>query len=231
MIALIPARGGSKGLPRKNILELNGIPLIAHTIIAALNAKCIDRVVVTTDDMEIAEVARKYGAEVPFMRPDYLARDASMAVDVYIHAFEFFGSECGEIPTHIMVLLPTTPLRNSSDIDNAYDMFISKKARTLIAMKDALIPPSWYCIRDEETAITSLCNFSVGDAVSNRQVNRKYYIPCGAIYILEYNLLKNNRTYYCDNTVSYIISEERAVDIDTRTDFDYAEYLLKKRDK
>ena len=113
MIAFIPARGGSKGVPGKNIKELCGKPLIAYTIEAALKAEKIDRVIVTTDDEDIAKVAREYGAEVPFMRPDYLASDTSSAVDVYLHAAEFVMDETGEKLDKFMVCLPTVPCRDA----------------------------------------------------------------------------------------------------------------------
>ena len=128
MIALIPARGGSKGLPGKNIKNLCGKPLIAHTIGAALNASGIDRVVVTTDSEEIAEIAKQYGAEVPFLRPEELAGDTSSAVDVYLHAVDFLQKESGQEIQKFMVLLPTAPLRGSENIEQAlkefYEMYI-----------------------------------------------------------------------------------------------------------
>ena len=229
MIALIPARGGSKGLPRKNVLPFMGKPLIAHTIEQAKNSKCIDRIIVTTDDEEIASVAKQYGAEVPFMRPDYLASDTAMAVDVYIHAFEFLMEEYEKAIDHMMILLPTTPLRTSEDIDNAYELFVKSDARTLVAMREAPVPPSWYCRVDVNSQRVSLCNFTSANAVQNRQNNSRYYIPCGAIYILEYDLLKHDRTYYCENTICYEMPENRSADIDTIDDFKYAEFLYRQQ--
>ena len=117
MIALIPARGGSKGLPGKNIKSLCGKPLIAYTIQAALNASGINQVVVTTDSEEIAEISRQYGAEVPFLRPKELAEDTSSAVDVYLHAIDFLQKKTGKEIQKFMVLLPTAPLREAKDIE------------------------------------------------------------------------------------------------------------------
>lgn len=229
MIALIPARGGSKGVPRKNIRELGGIPLIAHTIRAALGAECIDRVVVTTDDQEIADVARQYGAEVPFLRPDYLASDTAVAPDVYIHAAEFLRDNDNANIDSFMVLLPTAPFRASKHICEAVELFNRTGATTLVSVKEAEIPPSWY-LSDSENGRIKTCNFGMSiDSTNNRQFAPKYYICNGAIYILNYALLKEKKTYFCDNTVPYVMSANDSVDIDNIEDFEYAEYVMNKR--
>ena len=230
MIALIPARGGSKGLPGKNIKNLCGKPLIAHTIGAALNASGIDRVVVTTDSEEIAEIAKQYGAEVPFLRPEELAGDTSSAVDVYLHAVDFLHKEIGQEIQKFMVLLPTAPLRGSENIEQALKEFYEKKAETLISMKEAETPISWYYGMNEEGRVKNL-GFDGQNAVKNRQVNNVYYIPNGAIYILDTRLLREKRTYYSDNTVAYLMSQEESVDIDCALDFKIAELLLSQKEK
>lgn len=227
MIAVIPARGGSKGLPGKNIKEINGIPLIAYTIRAAREASCIERVIVTTDDEKIAATAKKYEAEVPFMRPKHLASDTSSAVDVYIHAAEYIMNEQNTEIKNFMVLLPTVPLRTSRHIEEAYQKFVECGARTLISVKAADVPPSWYFYRNSSDRILN-CGFGLDNGfVCNRQMDQGYYIPNGAIYILDYKLLKEERTYYCDNTVPYIMGRTESTDIDTMDDFEYAEFLMK----
>lgn len=226
MIAVIPARGGSKGLPGKNVKELCGKPLIAHTIEAALHARGIDRVIVTTDSGEIAETAKRYGAEVPFLRPAELAGDTSSAVDVYLHAVAYL-EEHGEAPIEkFMVLLPTAPLRTAEHIEAALREFEEKKADTLISMKEADTPISWYYERMPDGRVRSL-GFDAEKAVANRQNNAAYYIPNGAIYILDKKLLREKRTYYSENTVAYLMSAEESVDIDNRIDFMLAEVLMK----
>lgn len=226
MIAIIPARGGSKGLPGKNIKNLCGKPLIAYTIEAALKSKGIERVIVTTDSEEIAEVAKKYGAEVPFLRPAELAGDTSSAIDVYLHAVSYLQEELGEKIDKFMVLLPTAPLRTTDNIEEAIKEFKEKKAKTLISVKEADTPISWYYQMDDKSRIKSL-GLDKDKAVSNRQENRNYYIPNGAIYILDTELLKKERTYYCENTVAYIMDGKESVDIDNELDFMMAEVLLK----
>ena len=228
MIAFIPARGGSKGVPGKNIKEICGKPLIAWTIEAAKKAKCIDRVIVTTDDEAIAAVAKEYGAEVPFMRPAELSSDTASAIDVYIHATEFVMNETGQKLEKFMVLLPTVPLRTEKHIDEAMAQFEADKATTLISFAEAEVPASWYHVTDDNGRVHN-AGFGTGVTMSNRQNNETYIVPNGAIYILDYELLKNKRTYYCDNTVAYIMSREDSIDIDYPIDFEFAKCLMEKR--
>ena len=227
MIAMIPARGGSKGLPGKNIKELNGKPLIQYTIEAALASKVVDQVIVTTDDPEIAEISRKAGAEVPFLRPEELSTDTARAVDVYIHAAEFMRDELGKNMDKFMVLLATVPLRTSKHIDEAFELFCDAKADTLISIKEAENPPSWFLEQDENARIQNANFGSTQGLVNNRQVSKEYFVPNGAIYILDYKLLKEKKTYYSDNTIGYVMSKKDSVDIDNIDDFMYAEYLMK----
>ncbi|SDB56074.1 N-acylneuraminate cytidylyltransferase [Pseudobutyrivibrio sp. YE44] len=228
MLAIIPARGGSKGLPGKNIKPLLGKPLIAYAVEAALASKYIDRVIVTTDDEEIARVAREAGAEVPFMRPAELASDTATAVDVYIHATEFMMKETGEPIEKFMVLLPTAPLRTVAHIDGAVEAFKAQGSDTLISVTEAETPPSWYMNMDDRGCIANAGFGMKGAIVNNRQVNDAYYIPNGAIYILDYKLLKEKRTYYSDNTYGYVMGRLESIDIDNIDDFEYAEFLMKK---
>lgn len=228
MLAIIPARGGSKGLPGKNIKLLNGKPLIAYTIESALKSKYIDRVIVTTDSNEIAEVAKKYGADVPFIRPDDLSNDTASAIDVYLHSVKFVMEEQEAKIDKFIVLLPTAPMRTYKHIDKAVEFFNEKKATTLISVKEAGTPVTWYMNKDDKDRIEN-AGFGNGDAVSNRQVNSKYYVPNGAIYILDYELLKCDRTYYCKNTVGFEMSVEDSIDIDTIIDFKFAEMLIKEK--
>ncbi|MBR4708327.1 MAG: acylneuraminate cytidylyltransferase family protein [Pseudobutyrivibrio sp.] len=229
MLAIIPARGGSKGLPGKNIRPLNGKPLIAYAVEAALKSEAIDRVIVTTDDEEIAEVAKAAGAEIPFMRPAELASDTASAVDVYIHAMDFMAELEGKRRDKFMVLLPTAPLRTSAHIDAAAALFEKEQGQTLISVSEAEVPPSWYMEMNEVGRIHN-AGFAVkGNVVANRQVNDTFYVPNGAIFILDYDLLKEKRTYYSDNTVGFVMDRRDSVDIDYLEDFEYAEFLLSKK--
>ena len=228
MLCIIPARGGSKGVPGKNIKEICGKPLIAWTIEAAKKAKGIDRVIVTTDDEAIANVAREYGAEVPFMRPAELSSDTASAIDVYLHATEFVMNETGEKIEKFMVLLPTVPLRNETHIEEALAQFEADGATTLISFAEAEVPASWYHKLDENGRVHN-AGFGQGITMTNRQNNETYIVPNGAIYILDYDLLKTKRTYYCDNTGAYIMKPEDSIDIDYPIDFEFAKCLMQKR--
>lgn len=226
MLAIIPARGGSKGLPGKNIRPLNGKPLIAHTIEAALGAKQLTRVIVSTDSEEIASVSLQYGAELPFMRPSHLAQDDSLAIDNYIYTVGRLSKESRIAIENFVVLQPTSPLRNSFDIDNAVKLFREKNADSVISFYPAPHPVQWYRYIDEEGVLRSF--FEDGHRLANRQDEKKSYLPNGAIYIFKYSILKDRRVYYTDKTYPYIMPAERSVDIDTLDDFDLAEFKLRK---
>jgi len=226
MLAIIPARGGSKGLPGKNIKLLDGIPLIAHTINAAKNAKSVTRIIVSTDDESIAFVAREHGAEVPFLRPSELAEDDSMVMDTYLYIVDRVSEETLQPVDSFVALLPTVPLRNSVDIDQAINIFKQKKADSVISITDAPVPIQWYRKLTEEGTLTDY--YPEFDATLNRQVLEKSYIPNGAIYIFKTEKLRSTRQYYNDRTYPYFMTVERSPDIDTLHDFEWIEFLLNK---
>lgn len=225
MIAIIPARGGSKGLPGKNIKNFLGKPLISYTIDAALKSKYITRVIVSTNDLEIAKIALKYGAEIPFLRPDYLASDDAKAIDTYLYTIEKISNDENIAVENIVVLLPTAPLRNSIDIDNACEIFNTKNADSLISYTPESHPIIWHKHINEEGKFENIFD---DDVLSNRQDIKESYYPNGAIYIFKKSLLQSGK-YYGTNSFSYIMPRERSVDIDTIDDFEYAEFLMKKK--
>ena len=223
MIVLIPARGGSQSLPRKNLKFLNGKPLIAHSIDLALKSPEVSRVVVSTDDKEIAEVATRYGADVPFMRPDYLASDDSLAIDTYSYTVDKLIKDEGEYIEEYMVLLSTSPLRDMADIENAIQIFREKNADSVISVTKEDKPISWFKSLNSEGRI-----LENNITLKNRQDEDDYFCPNGSIYIFKKELIDNNK-YYSDNTYAYVMPKSRSVDIDTQFDFDYAEFLFKNR--
>lgn len=227
MLAIIPARGGSKGIPRKNIKYLSGKPLIYHTIKAAKEAEYIDRIVVSTDDEEIARVALEYGAEVPFLRPEELATDKAKAIDNYIFTIDKLNEMKSDVIKEFIVLQPTSPLRTASDIDNAIKLFYENKADTVISVVKAEHPPTWYKIINDEGILQDY--FPLTDNSLNRQETAETYLPNGAIYIFNYEALIKNYGYYNSQTYPYIMKHENSVDIDTLLDFEFAEYLFNIR--
>jgi len=226
LIAIIPARSGSKGLPGKNIRLFNNIPLICHTIECAQKSKNITRVVVSTDDDEIASISRNYGAEVPCLRPAKLASDTSMAMDAYLHMIDFISQKSLTSIEAFLALLPTVPLRESIDIDNAIQIYRDKDADSVISVTESPVPIYWYRKINAEGILVDYKNDF--DATLNRQEVEITYIPNGAVYVFNTEKLRSSREYYLEKTYPYIMPKERSIDIDTLSDFEYAEYLFKK---
>ena len=224
MIAIIPARGGSKGLPGKNIRPLNGKPLIAYAVEEGLKAKHIDRVIISTDDEEIARIAVEYGAELPFMRPAELATDTAMAVDNYIYTINRLEKEGGKPIESFVVLQPTSPLRIAEDIDGAVDLFEQKGADSVVSYCREAHPVTWHKYLDEEGRFVNIFE----DTLKNRQDNRVSYYPNGAVYVFKTSIIRQ-RKYFTDKSYAYIMPKTRSVDIDFIEDFEYAEFLLKRR--
>jgi len=227
MIAIIPARGGSKGLNRKNIRSLGGVPLICHTIKTALAAKSISRVLVSTEDKEIASIALECGAEVPCLRPSKLAADNSIVIDTYLHMLEKISKDSSHTIESFVALLPTVPLRLPIDIDNAVKIFEDKKADTVISVTQAPVPVQWYKKITSEGLLQNY--FPEFNLTKNRQEEEITYIPNGSIYIFQTEILRMTRQYYNDNTYPYIMPLERSADIDELIDFEWAEFLLNKK--
>lgn len=226
MIAIIPARGGSKGLPGKNIKLLAGKPLIAHTIEAAKNAKNVSRVIISTDSPEIAEIAVQYGAECPFLRPEYLATDTSLAIDTYLYTIKELEKIDKESVEDVVILLPTAPIRKTDDIDNAIMLFREKDADSVISYCQEFHPIWWHKYVNGDGKLINIFD----NNLKNRQEENVTYFPNGSIYIFKKSILENH-TYYTEKSYAYIMDRESSVDIDTIEDFDYAEFLIKKINK
>jgi len=225
MLAIIPARGGSKSVPKKNIRTLAGKPLIKWTIEAAQKSKYIDRIVLSTDDEEIANTCKPTGIDIPFYRPDRLAQDDSLAIDNYIYTADLLKNEFNYNCEEFVILLPTSPLRNSLDIDAAIKLFIEKDAESVISVTPLHYPIEWIIGIDNNGIIVSNNDHDL-NKMKNRQETTDYYVPNGAIYVFNFDQLKKNYSYYSDKTYAYVMPSERSVDIDTENDFRYAEYLI-----
>lgn len=223
MIAIIPARGGSKGLPGKNIREFDGRPLISITVTEALKVPEISRVIVSTDDIKIAEVAQEYGAEVPFMRPAELASDESPALEAYFYTIDRLREEENIEYKDFIVLFPTAPLRRALHLSEAIQLFYEKRADSVISVSESLVPIEWTRNINEEGKLVPF--FSDGN--KNRQDYKITYIPNGQIYIFNVDRLKETRAYYMENTYPYITDKEYYGDIDDMDDFLLTEYKYK----
>lgn len=227
MIAIIPARGGSKGLPGKNIKTLLGKPLILYTIEAALKSKSINRIILSTDDKKIVDAVKNYNIEVPFLRPKELATDNALAIDNYIYTIDRLNKEFNEKISEFIVLQPTSPLRLPQDIDAAVELFKDKAADSVLSFCEALHPPQWAKKILPNNKIEDYFNLNINN--KNRQELETAYMPNGAIFVFKLSLLKEERLYYSDKTFPYIMPYERSVDIDSQVDFDFAEFLMQKR--
>lgn len=227
MIALIPARGGSKGLPNKNIKLLNGKPLIAYTIEAALQAKGISRVIVSTDYENIKEVALEYGAEIPFLRPNSLATDGSSSLDVFKYTINRLEEEENIVIDNFVVLQPTSPLRTSTHIDEAMTLFREKKAKAVVSYCKEYHSIFWHKKIDSNGKIV---NIFEGDFSKNRQEIQETYFPNGAIYVFDKNYIFTTKDYSTD-CYAYIMDRKNSVDIDTIDDFQYTEFLMNLKNK
>lgn len=221
--ALIPARGGSKRLPRKNIKLLVDKPLIAWSIETAKASKYIDRVVVSTDDEEIKQVSEQYGAEVPFLRPEHLSNDHASSFDVIKHTIEQLGIE---YQNHLIVLLqPTSPLRLVSEIDTALEFFVQKNAKGVVSISETEHSPMWSNTLPEDVCMSDFIRPEVQGKRS--QDLPKFYRLNGSIYIYETKKLLEKKSIFYDETVfAYETSQNTSIDIDTELDFFIAETLM-----
>jgi CMP-N,N'-diacetyllegionaminic acid synthase len=224
LLALIPARGGSKRLPRKNVLDLAGRPMIAWTIEAGLQSKYIDRVVVSTDDDEIIQVSRKYGADVPFKRPEDLAGDHVSSIDVVRHTIKSLKKE-GEEYEYLIFLQPTSPLRTAEHIDAAIELLLEKRGDSVIGVTKTSHPIEWTNTLPKDLSMEGFFRPEY-DGVHSRDFPVRYQLN-GAIYINRVTtLLQSKSLINCGKTYAYIMRREHSVDIDVYVDFLMAEALL-----
>lgn len=221
-IAVIPARSGSKGLKDKNIKLLNGKPLIAYSIEAALRSGIYDCVHVSTDSEKYAEIAREYGAEVPFFRNPKLSSDTATTWDAMRFVLNEYHKRGKNFDT-ITVLQPTSPLRTWEDIQNAYDMFVQKQADSVIGVCEMEHSPLWSNVLPEDGCLNGFMREEVNGP---RQRLPEYYRVNGAIYIIETEFLVQNGNLYGEHGYAYVMPKERSVDIDDEMDFALAKCYL-----
>jgi CMP-N,N'-diacetyllegionaminic acid synthase len=224
LLAIIPARGGSKRLPRKNILYLEGKPLIAWTIKAALKSKYIDRVVVSTDDDEIAEISKKYGADVPFIRPDELSTDEASSVDTIIYTLDKLKQQ-NDNYHYIVLLQPTSPLRTYKHINNAVKIMQGSKALSVISVAEATHNSIWCNQLGDNNDLSEFIN--LGYKNKRSQDLPKQYCLNGAIYLCEVSSFIKQHGFFLENRCcAFEMDKESSIDIDDKIDFQLAEVLI-----
>lgn len=222
ILALIPARGGSKRLAGKNVRLFLGKPLIARTIEQAKKSRYIDTILVSTDDRKISAISKAYGASVPFLRPANLATDTASSIDVLLHAIDWLGKK-GAYYDLIVLLQPTSPLRTNIDINHAVETLFSKKAKAIVSVYKTGRKPLWSGVLPEDCSMKDFMKKN-----KTRSNDSEYYTLNGAIYLGYTDYIKRNKGFMGSRTFAYIMPQERSVDIDDKFDFWMAEQILKK---
>jgi len=229
-LAVIPARGGSKGLPGKNIRELCGKPLIAWSIEAGLKSKYIDEVMVTTDSEEIASVASRFGASVPFLRPPELATDTATSFDVIKHVLQFYEGNGNRKFDYLVLLEPTSPLRDAGDVDAAIERLLSNPSASSIVgiCKTESQNPAFLVKKSNENFLVGYENRDM--KVLRRQDISDVYFFEGSVYVSKVDALLANKTFYHGCTSGYEVPKWKSLEIDDIDDFVMVEALMKYKE-
>lgn len=227
MLAVIPARGGSKGVPHKNIRELMGKPLIGYTIEAALQSGVFEKVVVSTDSPEIAKTAVQYGAEVPFMRPDDISGDFASSDAAVLHAMDYYQKK-RIVFSGICKLQPTSPLRNAHHIRDAYRFMKEKRADFVVSVCKCEHSPCWSGLLDDTLSMDAFMREDVRR--SCRQVLPTYYRLNGAVYMAKSDAFYKAKNFFGPKGYAYIMSQEDSVDIDSELDLKLVRCILEERE-
>ena len=225
ILSLVVARGGSKSIPRKNLAPLAGKPLIVWTLEAALGSVRAGRVVVSTDDREIAHIASSHGAETPFIRPAELAQDETPTMPVVLHALEWLEANEGFTPERVLLLQPTSPLRTCDDIDGAIELALTHDAESVVSVSPATHPYLMKRITGEGVLQDAVPH----DVVERRQDLETVHALNGAIYLTRRSHLLRNHSFYADKTYAYVMPRERSIDVDEPWDMHLCELILKER--
>jgi CMP-N,N'-diacetyllegionaminic acid synthase len=226
ILGLIPARGGSKGIRHKNIVDLNGAPLISYTINAAKKSKFINKIFVSTDDTKISSIVKKYGLQVSSLRPSSISKDTSTTFDVVKYTLNFLKEEENFIPDIIVCLQPTSPLRTTSMIDESINLLINSKASCVLGVKKVKNHPYamfWKTQNFLKPFKEDFTNYI------RRQDSPELYYPTGSIYTFWRKTIEKTNSYYGKNILPYILPEKSSIDIDTKFDLQLAELILKKQ--
>lgn len=220
VLAIIPARGGSKGIPRKNIRLLAGKPLIAWTIDEAKKSKYIDRLILSSEDEEIIEVARKYGCEVPFKRPVELAQDDTPGIEPVIHAINTLEEKYD----YVVLLQPTSPLRTIVYIDGCIEYCVRKDLPACVSVTEAQQSPYWMYVIDEQMKMQPFLKYS--GEIKRRQDLPKVYVLNGAVYIAHSKFILENKSFLNAATFAYTMPTHSSIDIDKESDMLYCEWVI-----
>jgi len=225
VLGIIPARGGSKGIPRKNLVPLAGKPLLSYTIHAAQTSSRLTRAVLSSEDDEIVNVGRSYGIDVPFVRPAILATDEARSVEVAKHALQFVENEQGTTYDLVCLLQPTCPLRTASDIDRAITELEESDADSIVSLAPIEDPHPFKMMRINDGLIHPLFPDQWHESLRRQELPPTFYLN-GAIYCVRREVLLDRSSLWGKKTLAYIMPAERSVNIDSIVDVKLAESLL-----
>lgn len=230
ILAIIPARGGSKEVPRKNIKYLGDKPLIAWSIEAAQKSKYVDRIIVSTEDKEIKNISIKYGAEIPFLRPHFLAEDDSSTAEAILYTVERLKNYENNVYDFILLLQPTSPLRNEKHIDEAIERLMSNQDKfdSLISVNELEHPVYWNRTIGDNYELNHFLKYD-NTKLKRRQDFDKLYRLNGAIYLINTIIFINKRNFETDKTMAYLMDRKSSLDIDCLDDFELAEFYIKQQ--
>lgn len=230
ILSIILARENSKGLPNKNIKNLNGKPLLAWPIIASVESKYVDTTILSTDSNHYADIGRSYGASIPFIRPKDLASDTSTSSDALIHAIDFL-SNINDIYDYVILLEPTSPLTQSSDIDQALEKILNcrDESKSIVSMSEVVSKHPSYCfVVDDNMKIKPYAN---NEELRRRQDIEQLFHCDGSLYISEINHFKKSKTFYHKKTIAHIMPSWKSLEVDTDLDFFLIEQVMNKYKK
>ena len=228
VLAYIPARSGSKGIPHKNITKINGQPLIAYSIKAAQQSQYVDQVILSTDSEEYAMIGKEYGVKVPFIRPIELAQDNTPEIEVVLHLMNWLEENNSSFDI-IIKLQPTSPLRTSKDIDQALTLLMDKRTNSIVSVCECSVSPLWTNTLPTDLSMKNFIREEIKTA--NRQKLPTYYQLNGAIFISDWAGVKNRRSWFGENSYAYLMPKERSLDVDDPFDLKMIDFLLQNNEK
>jgi N-acylneuraminate cytidylyltransferase len=224
VLIIIPARGGSKGIPRKNIKSLNGKPLIYYAIDTARAITTDDNICVSTDDVEIKSVAETYGLEVPFLRPKELSTDTAGTYEVLLHALDYYEKQ-GKHYDIVLLLQTTSPFRTAEHVKEALTLYDKSEADMVVSVKECAANPYYNVFEEDTDGYLHICKGNGN--IFRRQDAPKVYEYNGAIYIMDAEELKRTHMHRLPHRIKYVMDEKSSFDLDTMEDWNMAETMIK----
>lgn len=228
ILYLITARGGSKGIPKKNIQKISGIPLVAYKAISAQKCKYTGRIMVSTDDEEIMNVCKQYDVDVPFIRPQHLSQDDSSSIDVVLHAMQWIEKHDSCSYDYIFLLEPSSPFATYTDFNNSLDIIINSDADTLLSMRRVDVNRVFINNLDQNGGLSYFHESIQNLKYLHRQAQNQEYTPNGCIYISKWNYMKQNKSFHSKNSKPYLMKREYSLELDETIDLEFAKFLVKK---